>query len=92
MQAAAHDQGPSPEELPCDGGTELPALALRRADGNIRTLHEIECDIIRLALRLYPDHLTEVARRLGIGRSTLYRKLDMFGIPTNINAPRPDER
>jgi len=36
--------------------------------------------MIRLALGRYRGHLTEVAKRLGIGRSTLYRKMREFGL------------
>ncbi len=49
-------------------------------DGNLRALEEIEADIIRLAIGHYRGRMTEVARRLGIGRSTLYRKLSELGI------------
>jgi DNA-binding NtrC family response regulator len=49
-------------------------------DGNVRTLEEIEADVIRLAIGHYRGRMTEVARRLGIGRSTLYRKLAELGI------------
>ena len=49
-------------------------------DGNLRPLEEIEADVIRLAIGHYRGRMTEVARRLGIGRSTLYRKLSELGI------------
>ncbi len=49
-------------------------------DGNLRALEDIEADIIRLAIGHYRGRMTEVARRLGIGRSTLYRKLGELGI------------
>ncbi|HEX6410135.1 MAG TPA: sigma-54 dependent transcriptional regulator [Sphingomicrobium sp.] len=51
-------------------------------EGHLRTLDEIEADIIRLAIGHYRGRMTEVARRLGIGRSTLYRKLSDIGIDT----------
>ena len=51
-------------------------------EGHLRTLEEIEADIIRLAIGHYRGRMTEVARRLGIGRSTLYRKLGDIGIDT----------
>ena len=41
---------------------------------------EIEEEIIRRAIQHYDGQMSEVARRLGIGRSTLYRKLKEFGI------------
>ena len=55
-------------------------VLLYQEDGNIRPLEQIEADIIRLAIGHYRGKMTEVARRLGIGRSTLYRKLQELGI------------
>ena len=48
--------------------------------GHFKTLNEVESDVIKSALHFYKGHMTEVARRLGIGRSTLYRKLNELGI------------
>ena len=59
-----------------------PQVDLYRHDGNMRSLEEIEADIIRMAIGHYRGRMTEVARRLGIGRSTLYRKLGELGIDT----------
>jgi DNA-binding NtrC family response regulator len=44
-------------------------------DGDVRPLEEIEADLIRFAVEHYRGRMSEVARRLGIGRSTLYRRL-----------------
>ncbi|HEX7710417.1 MAG TPA: sigma-54 dependent transcriptional regulator [Sphingomonadaceae bacterium] len=55
-------------------------IQLYTDDGNLRPLEEIEADVIRLAIGHYRGRMTEVARRLGIGRSTLYRKLSDLGI------------
>lgn len=57
-------------------------VMLYNADGNLRALEDIEADVIRLAIVHYSGRMTEVARRLGIGRSTLYRKLNNLGIDT----------
>ena len=59
-----------------------PAVTLFTSDGHLRLLEDIEADIIRLAIGHYRGRMTEVARRLGIGRSTLYRKLGDLGIDT----------
>jgi DNA-binding NtrC family response regulator len=59
-----------------------PGITLYSGDGHLRPLEEIEADIIRLAIGHYRGRMTEVARRLGIGRSTLYRKLGELGIDT----------
>jgi DNA-binding NtrC family response regulator len=48
-------------------------------DHQVRQLAEIEADVIRLAIGHYRGRMSEVARRLGIGRSTLYRKIAELG-------------
>lgn len=65
------------------GAASGAGITLFRADGNLRALDEIEADVIRLAIGHYRGRMTEVARRLGIGRSTLYRKLGELGIDQN---------
>jgi DNA-binding NtrC family response regulator len=55
-------------------------LGLVDEAGEMRRLEELEGDIIRFALRHYRGHMSEVSRRLGIGRSTLYRKLKELGL------------
>jgi DNA-binding NtrC family response regulator len=57
----------------------LPAagnLALLSQAGEVRPLEELEAEIIRFAISYYRGQMSEVARRLRIGRSTLYRKLE----------------
>jgi DNA-binding NtrC family response regulator len=73
------DIGKTSTEAAVSGGQ---GVTLYRQDGHLRTLEEIEADIIRLAIGHYRGRMTEVARRLGIGRSTLYRKLGELGIDT----------
>ncbi|MGN6423177.1 MAG: sigma-54-dependent transcriptional regulator [Asticcacaulis sp.] len=48
--------------------------------GHLRKLEEIERDLIEHAISVYAGHMSEVARRLGIGRSTLYRKVRDCGL------------
>lgn len=62
------------------GSSEGIGITLYSEDGNLRPLEDIEADVIRLAIGHYRGRMTEVARRLGIGRSTLYRKLADLGI------------
>jgi DNA-binding NtrC family response regulator len=57
-----------------------PILNLLNDGGNVRSLEDIEADVIRFALAHYRGQMSEVARRLRIGRSTLYRKLDILGL------------
>ncbi|MBL8573514.1 MAG: sigma-54-dependent Fis family transcriptional regulator [Hyphomicrobiaceae bacterium] len=48
--------------------------------GHVRELVSIEAEMIKLAIDHYGGRMSEVARRLGIGRSTLYRKLKDYGL------------
>ena len=57
----------------------IPALG---EEGEIRALEAVEADLIRLAFGRYRGRMTEIAKRLGIGRSTLYRKLRDIGLAT----------
>ena len=68
------------EAAPATPSHEGLGVMLYPEDGNLRPLEEIEADVIRLAIGHYRGRMTEVARRLGIGRSTLYRKLSDLGI------------
>ena len=51
------------------------AVTFLDREGHLRSLEEIERDLISFAIENYSGHMSEVARRLGIGRSTLYRKV-----------------
>ncbi|KEQ06596.1 sigma-54-dependent transcriptional regulator [Pseudorhizobium pelagicum] len=48
--------------------------------GDVRKLADVEEELIRFALKFYRGQMSQVARKLGIGRSTLYRKLKDYGI------------
>lgn len=50
------------------------------AGGEIRPLDEVEAELIKYAITHYRGQMSEVARRLRIGRSTLYRKLEALGL------------
>ena len=56
------------------------ATSLVAESGEVKRLEELEAEIIRFALSHYRGHMSEVSRRLGIGRSTLYRKLKELGL------------
>ena len=58
----------------------LDALPLLDAAGDVRPLDEVEAELIRYAIAHYRGQMSEVARRLRIGRSTLYRKLESLGL------------
>jgi DNA-binding NtrC family response regulator len=62
-------------------------LALLDRAHEVRPLAEIEADAIRFALAHYRGRMSEVARKLGIGRSTLYRKLEGLGLAADDSDP-----
>lgn len=55
-------------------------IGLTQEDGDFFTLANLEKETIKQALIHYDWHMSEVARRLGIGRSTLYRKMNEYDI------------
>ena len=59
--------------------------------GHMRKLEDIEAEVIRLAIARYDGRMSEVARRLAIGRSTLYRKLKDMGLEQGTEPPPSDE-
>ena len=76
--APAHDDTLAPPRT--EIADPVHKVALFGADGHVRPMEAIEGDLIRLAIGHYRGRMTEVARRLQIGRSTLYRKLGELGI------------
>ncbi|WP_194164618.1 sigma 54-interacting transcriptional regulator [Microvirga thermotolerans] len=69
------DAAPPRQDLR-DPGT----LSLVGEGGELRTLAELEAEAIRFALTHYSGRMSAISRRLGIGRSTLYRKLKELGL------------
>ena len=59
--------------------------------GHMRRLEEIETEMIRMAISRYEGHMSEVARRLGIGRSTLYRRLKELGLEQELSEEQGDQ-
>src|SRR3546814_14704243 len=70
-----YEAGLATSESACGEG-----IPLFEANGHVRSLDELKADIIRIAIRHYRGQMSEVARRLGIGRSPLYRKLAALDI------------
>jgi DNA-binding NtrC family response regulator len=66
----------SGNEIPIVPMPSAGTLAMLTSAGEVRPLEEMETEIIRFAISHYRGQMSEVARRLKIGRSTLYRKLD----------------
>ncbi len=75
---------PEPDNLASRDAPALMAAAhsmpLTDPRGDVRPLDDIERDAIRFAISHYRGQMSEVARRLRIGRSTLYRKLEGLGL------------
>jgi len=65
---------------PASAVGDLGMFNMLDAHGEVRPLEDIETDAIRFAIAHYRGQMSEVARRLQIGRSTLYRKLDHLGL------------
>jgi DNA-binding NtrC family response regulator len=70
--------GAGPNIVPMHSGAA--GLALLDEHGEMRPLDDIEAETIRFAIAHYRGQMSEVARRLKIGRSTLYRKLESLGL------------
>src|SRR5438309_462914 len=66
----------SGNEIPIAPLPSAGTLTMLTATGDVRPLEDMENEIIRFAISHYRGQMSEVARRLKIGRSTLYRKLD----------------
>ncbi len=81
----AEDRIPQTVEVRAGGGNGSLGIPAVDAAGDIRPLEAIEADMIRLALGRYRGHMTEVAKRLNIGRSTLYRKMQEYGLEPRVN-------
>ena len=63
LLAAAYPGSPAPENA-------IPTVDI---SGEVRKLADVEEELIRFALKFYRGQMSQVARKLGIGRSTLYR-------------------
>jgi DNA-binding NtrC family response regulator len=83
--AAATSFAPGPGFAPSPVMPPVGALTLLDANGDLRPLEDIEAEAIRFAITHYRGQMSEVARRLRIGRSTLYRKLDSLGLDPGIS-------
>jgi DNA-binding NtrC family response regulator len=78
-QKPAAQAGPRTPGSQVSDGSAL-GISIVTDGGHIRKLEDVEADMIRLALHRYRGQMSEVARKLGIGRSTLYRKMKDFGL------------
>ncbi len=53
-------------------------------NGDVRKIEDIEAEAIRFAFAHYRGQMSQMARKLGIGRSTLYRKMKELGVETDV--------
>jgi len=75
------------DDLPAGIGQDQPSAALGSqpaadsgSTGATLNLEELERETIVRAMENNKGNLSDVARQLGIGRSTLYRKLEQYGL------------
>ncbi len=87
---AAEASAPSPTQPMMPPVPPFDALPLLDATGDVRPLEDIEAELIRYAISHYRGQMSEVARRLQIGRSTLYRKLEALGLNTGNAEAEPE--
>jgi DNA-binding NtrC family response regulator len=85
------DDGKEPAVIPCapvlaPGMGATGGITLLDAAGDVRPLEAIEAEVIRFAITHYRGQMSEVARKLRIGRSTLYRKLKELGLDCDTDA------
>jgi DNA-binding NtrC family response regulator len=100
-QIAAHVEGfgvrvpPLPAPAPAGAAPEREIVRVEIRDPNVMTLlgphgemrrlEEMEAEVIKFALVHYRGQMSEIARRLGIGRSTLYRKMKEYGLGEGVD-------
>ena len=77
---APQTEAPRPSEIVRVEIRDPNVLPLLADNGEMRKLEEIEAQALRFALTHYRGQMSEIARRLGIGRSTLYRKMKEYGL------------
>jgi DNA-binding NtrC family response regulator len=101
LPAVAQEAAPEPLVVIADSpatapgavnGTPADLLPLLGPDGHVRPMETVEAETIRFAIDRYRGRMTEVARRLKIGRSTLYRKLKDLGLDDGTESDANSER
>jgi DNA-binding NtrC family response regulator len=80
----------TPQAAPAPGVPDPAGLRLLDEKGHVRPMDEIEAEIIRFAVAHYRGQMSEVARRLRIGRSTLYRKRDGLDLEASDPGSAPE--
>ena len=62
----------------------IPFPGMNEAQGDVKTINELESVAIENAIHKFNGNLTEAAKALGIGRATLYRKVKQYSIDPSI--------
>jgi len=75
--AAGAEAAPFEARDPC-------LLRLIDENGDVRKIDDIEAEAIRFALAYYRGQISLMARKLGVGRSTLYRKMKEIGLDAEV--------
>jgi len=84
LPAASSHMTPPPGAIPVPvPGAFDPAIMRGPADGEVLTLDEEEKRIILRTLSITGGNISEAARRLGVHRSTLHRKMTRYGLATD---------
>jgi DNA-binding NtrC family response regulator len=84
VMLGASPHTPATIQIPAANGRDALGIPALSDSGDIRSLEAVEADMIRLAFGRYRGRMTEIAKKLGIGRSTLYRKMREIGLEARI--------
>jgi DNA-binding NtrC family response regulator len=85
VMLGACTSAPSIIHVPAANGADAIGIPALSDEGHVRSLDAVEADMIRLAFGRYRGRMTEIAKKLGIGRSTLYRKMREIGLEARAN-------
>ena len=85
VMLGGNGSAPATIHVPSMDGKDALGIPALSNSGEIRSLEAVEADMIRLAFGRYRGRMTEIAKRLGIGRSTLYRKMREIGLEARVN-------
>jgi transcriptional activator for dhaKLM operon len=70
-----------PEHLPANIQKPVRLVKANQAFTEARSLDEVEENVLMEAASLCRGNISEMARVLGVGRTTVWRKLKVYGIP-----------
>lgn len=82
--APVHIDAATASPRPAETKGEIPDRFLD-AKGEVAALASVERELIAFALKHHGGRMSRVARALGIGRSTLYRKLREYGLDEGLD-------